>query len=208
MNGSNLHGLGQSVTCPIDGKVSGSSVNGSFTPIAICGMACRLPGGITTPQELWTFLLSGGDARGRVPETRYSLSGYHCETKKPGNTVTEYGYFLDPSVDLGALDTSFSSMPRAEVERLDPQQRILLEVARESLDDAGEVGWRSKNVGVYVGSYGNDWYDVFSSEQQKYGMYQVSTTHDFTLSNRVSYEMDLRGPRYDTVPYPWPFSHC
>ncbi|KAI9692847.1 MAG: Type I Iterative PKS [Bathelium mastoideum] len=166
----------------------------SFTPIAICGMACRLPGGVHKPQDLWEFLINKRDARGRVPETRYSLSGYHSKVKKPGNTVTEYGYFLDDSIDLGALDTSFFSMARKEVEHLDPQQRILLEVARECVDDAGETGWRRKDVGVYVGSFGNDWYDAFNVETQKYGMYQVSTTHDFTLSNRVSYEMDLRGP--------------
>ena len=178
----------------------------SFTPIAICGMACRLPGGIHSPQELWDFLLSKGDARIRIPETRYNISAYHSDTKKPGSTVSEYGYFLDESVDLGALDTSFFSMARGELERLDPQQRILLEVARESLDDAGEVHWKGKNIGVYVGSFGNDWYDLFNSDAQKYGMYQVSTTHDFSLSNRVSYEMDLRGPRYECFPvYVWVF---
>lgn len=177
-----------------NGNASGSKTLG-FVPIAICGMACRLPGNIHSPQDLWNFLLAKGDARTRVPPTRYNISGYHSSTKKPGAAVSEYGYFLDESTDLGALDTSFFPMARAEVERLDPQQRLLLEVSRECLDDAGEVGWKGKNVGVYVGSFGNDWYDVTQTESQRYGMYQVSTTHDFALSNRISYEMDLRGPR-------------
>jgi acyl transferase domain-containing protein len=158
-------------------------------------MACRLPGGLHSPQELWEFLLAKGDARTRVPETRYNISAYHSPTKKPGMTVSEYGYFLDESVDLAALDTSFFSMPRREVERLDPQQRLLLEVSREALEDAGEVNWKGENIGVYIGTYGQDWYDLVLSETQRYSTYQVTTSHDFMVSNRVSYEMDLRGPR-------------
>ncbi|KAI0005181.1 hypothetical protein F4779DRAFT_633577 [Xylariaceae sp. FL0662B] len=165
-----------------------------FTPIAICGMACRLPGRVHSPQELWDFLLSKGDARTRVPETRYNVSAFHWPTKKAGHTITEHGYFLDKSVDLGALDTSMFPMARSELEALDPQQRILFEVARESLDDAGEVDWKGTNVGVYVGNFGNDWYDLQQKESQRYGTYHVSTSHDFAVSNRVPHEMDLRGP--------------
>lgn len=172
-----------------------------FTPVAICGMACRLPGGIGSPSELWDFLLAKGDARSEVPETRFSLAGHYQDPskskghRKPGTTVARHGYFLDSTVDLGALDTSFYPMPKSEVEQLDPQTKQLLEVARECLDDAGEVGWRGAKVGAYVGSFGNDWYDLYNKDERKYGMYQVSTTHDFTLSNRLSYELDLKGPR-------------
>ena len=150
------------------------STNPSLIPIAICGMACRLPGGIDSPDALWDFLISKSDARTRVPETRYKISAYHSDKNKPGMTVSEYGYFLDPSVDLQALDTSFFSMAKSEVERLDPQQKLLLEVSREALDDAGEVKWRGQNIGVYVGSFGQDWYDLSVQDPQKYGMYQVT----------------------------------
>ncbi|KAI1329792.1 hypothetical protein F5Y16DRAFT_417350 [Xylariaceae sp. FL0255] len=166
----------------------------TFTPIAICGMACRLPGGIGSPQELWDFLISKGDARTLVPESRYNISGYYSESRKPGTTTTQYGYFLDESTSLGALDTSFFPMARKELENLDPQQRLLLEVTKECIDDAGEVEYSGKKVGVYIGSFGNDWYDLALADHQKSGHYQVSTGHDFALSNRISYEMDLRGP--------------
>ncbi|KAI1173654.1 hypothetical protein F4777DRAFT_589726 [Nemania sp. FL0916] len=165
-----------------------------FTPIAICGMACRLPGGIDSPNELWDFLLSKGDARTLVPESRFNISGYYSDSKKPGTTRTQYGYFLDESTDLGALDTSFFPMARKELENLDPQQRLLLEVTRECIDDAGVVECKGKNIGVYIGSFGNDWYDLALADHQKSDLYQVSTGHDFALSNRISYEMDLRGP--------------
>lgn len=167
----------------------------AFKPIAICGMACRLPGGIGSPEQLWRFLLDGGDARTRVPESRFNIAAYHSPVQRPGATITEYGYFLDDNVDLRDLDTSFFSMARNEVARLDPQQRLLLEVARESVDDAGEVGWKGGDIGVYIGTFSQDWYDAFNRESMKYGIYQATATHDFMVSERLSYEMDLHGPR-------------
>lgn len=167
----------------------------TMPPMAICGMALRLPGGLRTPQQLWEFLMSKGDARTRVPENRYNVSAFHSTTGKHASIATEYGYFLDESMDIGALDTSFFSMTRTEIERADPQQRLLLEVARECFDDAGVTNWRGKPIGCFVGSFGEDWLDLFSKETQPWGMYRVTGAGDFMLSNRLSYEMDLRGPR-------------
>ncbi|KAK6827388.1 polyketide synthase [Apiospora arundinis] len=133
-----------------------------------------------------------GDARSIVPESRYNVASFYSPTKKPGHVISKYGYFLDD--DLGALDTSFFPMARSELEVLDPQQRLLFEVTKESLDDAGEVGSKGKNIGVYVGSFGNDWYDLVQKESQRYGTYHISNSHDYALSNRVSYEMDWHGP--------------
>ena len=163
--------------------------------IAVCGMALRLPGGLTTPQQFWDFLLAKGDARGRVPSSRYNVDAYYSDKPKSGTVKTEYGYFLDDeSVDLGSLDASLFSMPRAELERADPHQRQMLEVARECFEDAGEVGWAGNRIGCYMGSFGEDWCEMFAKEPQQYGLYRVSGFGDFMLANRVSYEMDLRGP--------------
>lgn len=171
------------------------------TPIAVCGMALRLPGGLTNPQQLWEFLLAGGDARTRVPESRYNVSAYHSKTGRPGTVATEYGYFLDESVKLGALDTSRFSFSRAELESADPQQRLMLEVVRECLDDAGEVGFRGRTIGCYMGCYGEDWLEIQSRDPQQSGPSKVDGYNDFMLSNRISYEMDLRGPRYAYFTY-------
>ncbi|KAF2713296.1 hypothetical protein K504DRAFT_398387 [Pleomassaria siparia CBS 279.74] len=157
-------------------------------------MACRLPGGISSPKGLWDFLLEGRDGRGRVPKTRFNIDGYYNPVKRPATAITEHGYFLDESVDLGGLDTSFFSMTRTEVEWLDPQQRMMLEVARESLDDAGEVGTKGSNMGVYVGSFGQDWYDILAKENLRQNSYTIVTSHDFMLAERISHEMDLKGP--------------
>ncbi|KAL4968634.1 reducing polyketide synthase sphB [Aspergillus stella-maris] len=154
-------------------------------PIAICGMACRLPSGIKTPQQLWSFLLAGNDARSKVPSSRYNIESFYDPSgKKPGTTKTEHGYFLDE--DLANLDTSFFSMPAKEVARIDPQQRLMLEVARECFEDGGETAWRGKKVGVYVGNLGDDWLEMLATDTQNYGIYRLSGYGDFALSNRVS----------------------
>lgn len=198
-NGVTVNGAFTNGHPPTGTPVCGISSNGEI-PIAICGMAVRLPGGLATPQQLWEFLLAKGDARVRVPDTRYNVSAYHSDTVKPGSTITEYGYFLDQSVDLGALDTSFFTMPRTEVERADPQQRLMLEVARECFEDAGVTNWRGRTIGCYIGSFGEDWVEMFAKEPQQWGVHRIVGYGDFALSNRVSYEMDLHGPRYVCSP--------
>jgi acyl transferase domain-containing protein len=164
--------------------------------IAICGMALRLPSGIRTPQQLWQFLLEKRDARCRVPDHKYIVSEFYDSTGKPAHVNTEYGYFLDD--DVSALDTSFFSMPRTETERMDPQQRMMLEVVRECFEDAGEADWRGKNIGCYMGTLGEDWLEMITRETQNWGQYRLSGYGDFALSNRVSYEYDLKGSRYVT----------
>jgi acyl transferase domain-containing protein len=163
-------------------------------PIAICGMALRLPGGLSTPQELWDFLLAKRDGQTRVPESRYNVSAYLSGSKKTGTVESQFGYFLD-HVDLRRLDASFFSMTRTELEKADPQQRQLLEVTRECFESAGETDYRGKNIGSYVGSFGEDWLEMFAQDQQQHGVYRVSGSGDFVLSNRLSYEWDLKGPR-------------
>ncbi|KAJ5259397.1 hypothetical protein N7478_012378 [Penicillium angulare] len=205
VNGTNgLHANGHYTS----GHTNGHSTNGDstpktngtsnhhkpFQPVAICGMACRLPGGIHSPAELWSFLNDGRDARGPVPSSRYNISSFHSPLKKPGSVIAEKGYFLDSTNDLAALDTSFFSMPRREVETLDPQQRMLLEVAREALDDSGETDWKGSDTGVYVGSYSQDWYDISVRDTQAHGIYKILGPNDFMVANRLSHQLDLRGP--------------
>jgi acyl transferase domain-containing protein len=173
-----------------------SSDSSTAEPIAICGMSVRLPGGLHSPQALWDFLVNKGDARGPVPESRYKASSFWSETTKPGTVKTQQGYFLDESIDIASVDTSFFTMRKAEVERADPQQRQMLEVARECLEDAGEFDWKGRAIGCYMGSFGEDWTEMFAKEAQQYGLYRVTGYGDFMLPNRVSYELDLMGPRY------------
>ncbi|EQB57236.1 KR domain-containing protein [Colletotrichum gloeosporioides Cg-14] len=167
---------------------------GAAEPIAICGMALRLPGGIATPEQFWDFLINKKDARGPVPESRFNVSSYYSESGKPGHMKTQYGYFLDESVDLAALDTTFFRMPKTEVERADPQQRLLLELTRECLESAGETEYRGKTIGTFVGCFGEDWLETLAKDTEVVGQYKITGYGDFMMSNRLSYEYDLKGP--------------
>ncbi len=188
---------------PVNGHATtnGHSVSGQTspshsinTPIAVCGMACRLPGGLHTPQQLWEFLLAKGDARCRVPESRYNVSAFYDPSGKPGTVKTEYGYFLD--MDLSKADGNFSSLVRRALERYDPHQLLMTEVAREAIEDAGEANWKGGLIGCYVGSFGEDWCEMLAKDSQQYGLYRVAGVGDYMLANHVSYEMDFRGPRF------------
>ncbi len=163
-------------------------------PIAICGMAVRLPGGIMNCAQFWDFLVSKGDARCKVPESRYNLSGHYSKSGKPGFVKNEYGYFLSDDIDLGSLDTTFFTLPKTELERCDPHQRQLLEVVGDCFRNAGEVNTRGKSIGCYIGTFGEDWAECYFKDTQHYGVYRISGYGDFTLSNRISYEYDLKGP--------------
>ncbi|KAK3317264.1 putative polyketide synthase [Cercophora scortea] len=192
-NGVHTNGVHTNGTNGVTSSESKIHHNGQV-PIAICGMACRLPGGVASPDELWDFLLAKKDGRCRVPESRYNIDAYYSDTKKPGTVSTEYGYFLDESVDVGALDMSFFTMARTEVERADPQQRLMLEVAREAFEDGGVTDWRGKTIGAYIGNFGEDWLEMLGRETQPWGIHRISGSGDFVVANRLSYEFDLQGP--------------
>lgn len=167
----------------------------SKAPIAICGIGLRLPGGIRNGDDFWDVLINGKDTQGPIPRSRFNIDGFDDSLGGQGTIKTRRGYFLDD--DLSAsLDTSFFSLSKNELERCDPQQRLLLEVVRESLEDAGEVNYRGKSIGCYVGTFGQDWYEMSAKETQHVGSHTVTGYGDMMLANRISYEYDLSGPRY------------
>ncbi|KAJ0427166.1 hypothetical protein BJY00DRAFT_307147 [Aspergillus carlsbadensis] len=178
---------------------SNSNSNALFPPIAICGMATRLPGGIHTPSALWDLLSTKRSGRCRVPASRYNVSSF-VGAGKLGHVASEYGYFLD-DIDLRDFDTAFwSGMTRKELEAMDPGQRLALEVVYECLQSAGVKGdeVRGKNVGVFVGTFGGDWGDLDSRDPQGYHMYRMTGQGDYMLANRVSYEFGFGGPSVTT----------
>ncbi|KAI0107229.1 polyketide synthase [Nemania sp. FL0031] len=175
-----------------DGKNPSAEDSTRPAPIAICGIGLRLPGGIRNGNDFWDLLVNGRDARTEIPANRFAIEGFDNSLDGQGAILTRHGYFIDD--DLSCLDTSFFSMSRAELERCDPQQRQLLEVVRECLEDAGEVNYCGQPVGCYVGTFGEDWHEMSVKEPQQTGNYTVTGYGDLMLANRVSYEYDLRGP--------------
>ena len=176
-------------------KINGEYVRftGGQVPIAICGMGMRLPGGINDAEGFWDVLYNGKDLRTVIPAERYNAKAFSNALGKKGAIQTQYGYFLDD--DLSHLDASFFTMTKTDLERTDPQQRQILEVTRECLENAGEVNWRGKSIGCYVGAFSEDWLHAMLKENQLTGA--SSASGDLMIANRVSYEFDFKGPRYE-----------
>ena len=161
-------------------------------PIAIVSMAMRLPGGVNNTEKFWNMLVDKKDGHCKVPETRYGVDAFYNATRS-GTVKTRHGYFLQE--DIGYIDCAFFSMSKIEAEKLDPQQRLLLEVVWECMESGGQTNWRGQNIGCYVGVSGEDWLEMSCKDTQHMDRFHVVSTGDFALSNRVSYEYDLQGPR-------------
>lgn len=166
----------------------------SYEPMAIVGMAMRLPGEVYSSEDFWNLLAEKRSGLCDVPKNRYNIDAFYDGNGKPGTVRMKQGYFLN-TVDIQQFDSSVFTTSKKELERLDPQQRQLLEVSYECLENAGCTSYRDSNIGCYVGVFTEDWQDLNAKETQHMGGYRVTGYGDFTLSNRVSYEFDLHGPR-------------
>src|SRR4051794_37256056 len=103
-------------------------------PIAIVGMACRFPGGADSPEEFWTRLASGFDAIREVPKERWDIDAFYDPAPLvPGKTNSRWGGFLNR---IDEFDRQFFGISEREANRMDPQQRLVLELAWEALEDA------------------------------------------------------------------------
>ena len=104
-------------------------------PIAVIGMGCRLPGGITTPEQYWELLAEGRDAVTRMPDDRWDVPAPQGSDPDPsGQSHALFGGFLE---GIDHFDASFFGISRREAESMDPQQRLLLEVSWEAIERAG-----------------------------------------------------------------------
>lgn len=164
------------------------------TPLAVVGIGCRFPGGVTDVASFWDLLVNGRSGIVEVPENRWNRDRYyHPDRSVPGRMITKWGGFL---ASQDQFDPQFWGISPREAMRMDPQQRWLLEVAWEAIEDAGIAPstLRGGSVGVFVGISGNDYAGLQMPNHR--GM-DVHTNSGCTLSiasNRISYLMDLKGP--------------
>ena len=123
-------------------------------PIAIIGMACRLPGHSNSPKAFWDFLTSGGCAETEPPASRFNFSGHFDGSRRPGTMRSPGGMFLE-DIDPMDIDAQFFALTKADAISMDPQQRQLLEVIYEGLENAGITleMLKNQNFGCFVGSY-------------------------------------------------------
>ncbi|PON24523.1 KR domain-containing protein [Trichoderma gamsii] len=187
-------GLNEHASYDFNATINNSHVNEPAEPIAVVGMAMRLPGQVRSDEEFWKLLVDKRSALCDVPDDRFNVAAFSDPTgSKSGTFKPSKAYFLQ-DVDIKQFDTSVFPLSRTELERLDPNQRQLLEVAYECMENSGATSWRGSKIGCYVGVFGEDWEDLNAKETQHRGGYRVTGYSDFVVGNRISYEFDLRGP--------------
>nr|WP_073939309.1 type I polyketide synthase [Streptomyces sp. TSRI0107] len=164
-------------------------------PIAIVGMSCRLPGGITSPEELWSLVSGGRDAVTGFPTDRgWDLDGlYHPEPGHPGTTYVKEAGILHGA---GAFDAGFFGLSDREALGTDPQQRILLELVWEALERAGidPQTVRGTDTAVFAGLMYHDYANGVRKLPEGVDAFLGLGKSGSVLSGRVSYLYDLTGP--------------
>lgn len=162
-------------------------------PIAIVGMACRFPGG-REPKAFWQLLAEGQDAISEVPEDRWSLDTYyHPDPSVPGHMYSKWGGFLP---DIKGFDADFFGISPREALRVDPQHRLLLEVAWEALEDAAILPscLSGTKTGVFVGVIGFDYGLIQMGNLNGLDIFSGTGVSHSILANRLSYFLDAHGP--------------
>ena len=163
-------------------------------PIAIVGMGCRFPGAANDPESFWQLLTAGRSAIVEVPADRWAIDRFHHPNPAAAGTmVSRRGGFVD---QLDAFDAAFWGISPREANRLDPQQRWLLEVAWETLENAGIAPsrLRGRPVGVFLGISGSDYGGLQLRRAEDVDAYTNIGSTSSIASNRISYLLDLRGP--------------
>ncbi|KAM0251922.1 hypothetical protein ACHAQJ_007937 [Trichoderma viride] len=165
--------------------------------VCIVGMACHLPGGITSPSGLWDYVYNKKTAQCTVPLDRYNIEGfYHKDGSRAGVMSVDGGYFIKE--DVRKFDPSFFGINNLEASYMDPQQRKLLEVVYECFENAGlsmeDVS--GSNTAVFVGNFTVD-YSVMQSRDTDY-VHRLAATGGGTsiMSNRISHVFNLHGPSF------------
>ena len=165
----------------------------SSEPIAVIGIGCRLPGGSNDPELLWELLRTGGNGIKQVPADRWDIKEYlDVDRAAPGKMTTRWGGFID---QIDSFDASFFGISPREAQQMDPQQRLALELAWESLEDAGvdPLELRGGNVGVFVGAMWADYGRLTSDDPANIDQHTGTGADLSIISGRISYTLGLEG---------------
>lgn len=166
----------------------------SESRIAVIGMACRLPGGVHSPEGLWSLLAEGRDGRKEVPKDRWNWRSFYSENPDTKNATNfSHAYFLDE--DISAFDARFFDISGVDAAAIDPQQRLLLEVTYEALENAGLPieSLRGSDTSVHMAMFARDYDRMGYRDMSQVNMAHIIGAGEAILANRISYVLDLKG---------------
>ncbi|MFI6291653.1 beta-ketoacyl synthase N-terminal-like domain-containing protein [Nonomuraea sp. NPDC050790] len=163
--------------------------------IAVVGVGCRFPGGVRTMEDLWRVLLDGVDVLDTVPGDRWSDAFHSTDQKQPGTMYADQSGLL---ADIDRFDAGFFGISPREAAEMDPQQRMLLEVAAEAMEDSGlpRHRWEGSRTSVHVGLLGSDYMLLHAKTLGVEGIdqYFASGKESSFAAGRIAYAFGLRGP--------------
>ncbi|MEC9322616.1 MAG: beta-ketoacyl synthase N-terminal-like domain-containing protein, partial [Actinomycetota bacterium] len=163
-------------------------------PIAVVGIGCRFPGGVSGPDSYWDFLEKGTDAIREVPADRWDAEAfYDPDPMAPGRMPTKWGAYLE---DISGFDAEFFGITPREAAAMDPQQRVLLEVAYEALENAGLAPDAVGEVrgAVMMGVYYNEYQSASAGNPDTIDAYSATGNAHSVTVGRIAYLLGLKGP--------------
>lgn len=163
-------------------------------PIAVVGIGCRFPGGVTGPDSYWTMLESGTNAVTEVPADRWDGDAYYDpDPMAPGRMPSKWGAYID---DMQGFDAEFFGITPREAAAMDPQQRVVLEVAYEALENAGLAPDTVGEIrgAVMLGVYYNEYQSASAGNPDTIDAYSATGNAHSVTVGRIAYLLGLKGP--------------
>uniref|UniRef100_UPI00262AC87D type I polyketide synthase n=1 Tax=Mycobacterium simiae TaxID=1784 RepID=UPI00262AC87D len=163
-------------------------------PVAVVGMGCRFPGNVTGPDSFWELMVEGRNAISDIPADRWDAEAfYDADPLTPGHMTTKWGGFIP---DIAGFDAEFFGITPREAASMDPQQRMLLEVAWEALEHAGipTDSLSGTRTGVMMGAYFNEYQSMVAGSPDSVDAYTGTGNSHSITAGRISYLLGLRGP--------------